>query len=183
MLSNVFPVIQNGPVPLRMAGSVRNCSDKFNNINNISANNTIININTIYCRTNSGFCKNRAIHNVGRAWKYISLIIVADGYIWYTPRAVWITHVQLTINLTPTSVMSILPEPSIANIAPGNQAASPTSNSDQAPPLGATSPVMNEAGDDNANDDSSLPNLKGICQALLDGLHGGADPEDTRGLQ
>jgi len=78
--------------------------------------------------------------------------------------------------------MSILPEPSIANIAPGNQAASPTSNSDQAPPLGATSLVTNEAGDNNANDDSSLPNLKGICQALLDGLDPGADPEDTHGL-
>jgi hypothetical protein len=96
-LSDVFPVIRNGPVPLRMAGSARNCSDEFNNINYISPNNTTININTIYCRTNSGFCKNRAIHNVGRVWKYISLIIVADGYIWYTPRAVWITRVQLIV--------------------------------------------------------------------------------------
>ena|SRR5882762_547642 len=183
MLSNVFPVIQNGPVPLRMAGSVRNCSDKFNNINNISANNTIININTIYCSTNSGFCKNRAIHNVGRAWKYISLIIVADGYIWYTPHAVWIMCIQLTINLTPTCIMSIVAEPSVMNVALGDQAGLPTSNLDQAPPLGTTSLVMNEVGDDNANDDSSLPDLKGIGQALLNGLDPGADLEDTRGLR
>jgi hypothetical protein len=78
--------------------------------------------------------------------------------------------------------MSILAEPSIANIVPGDQAGSPTSNSDQAPPLGTMSPVTNEAGDNNANDDSSLPDLKGICQALLDGLDRGADPEDTCGL-
>jgi hypothetical protein len=45
------------------------------------------------------------------------------------------------------------------------------------------SPVTNEAGDDNTNDNLLLPDLKGICQALLDGLDPGADPEDTRGLR
>jgi len=78
--------------------------------------------------------------------------------------------------------MSIVAEPSVMNVALGDQAGLPTSNLDQAPPLGTTSLVMNEVGDDNANDDSSLPDLKGIGQTLLNGLDPGADLEDTCGL-
>lgn len=77
----------------------------------------------------------------------------------------------------------MLAAPSIANAAQGDQTGSTTFNPDQAPPLGATFPVMNEAGDDNDNDDSSLPDLKALCQALLNGLDPGANPEDTRRLR
>jgi hypothetical protein len=79
--------------------------------------------------------------------------------------------------------MSILAEPLIANVAPGNQVGSPTANPAQASSLGATSPVTDEAGDDNTNDDSSLRDLKAIGQALLNGLDPGANPEDICGLR
>src|SRR5882762_4067738 len=112
---DIVQVIQNSPVPIHMVGSAQNCLDKSNNVNNITANNTTININMIYCKTDSGFCKNNAIHSVGRVWKYISLIIVADQYIWYMPCVVWITCFQLQSTQHSTCIMSMLTTQPIAN--------------------------------------------------------------------